>query len=206
VQVLCNSLIPTAAAVALGVLSGWVELPVGQATAQLTSPASAALWGAVLGYYACCCGDTWASEVGVLSPEQPRLITTLRPVRAGTNGGVTLLGMGMSVLGGTFIGAVFVIASLLTPSAVVGDVVAQAGRLVGLGTAAGLAGSLIDSVLGATVQFTGFDMKRQKITGTQGEDVAHISGLPLLDNNAVNLVSATCTAALCAAACVRLFA
>jgi uncharacterized membrane protein len=34
--------------------------------------------GGIIGHYCCCNGDTWSSEIGVLSNEQPRLITSLK--------------------------------------------------------------------------------------------------------------------------------
>lgn len=46
------------------------------------------------------------------SSEEPRLITTGRPVRKGTNGGVTLLGLGAALAGGLFMGVTFWLATL----------------------------------------------------------------------------------------------
>ncbi|GBF93213.1 hypothetical protein Rsub_05945 [Raphidocelis subcapitata] len=211
-QVLCNSGVPTLLAIGYGALAGCLDLPLGSLPGIEAWRADliTLLMGGFLGYYACCCGDTWASELGVLSNDTPRLITTLKPVRRGTNGGVTLLGLSASIAGGLFIGAVFYLAAAMSPTLWVFDTQRQAAlaqwRLIPLGLMAGLFGSLVDSLLGATVQFTGYDVKRGKITGKPGPDVVHISGLQFLSNNAVNLISASLTSALTALVALRMFA
>eukprot|EP00240_Pyramimonas_obovata_P003682 CAMPEP_0118935650 /NCGR_PEP_ID=MMETSP1169-20130426/15758_1 /TAXON_ID=36882 /ORGANISM="Pyramimonas obovata, Strain CCMP722" /LENGTH=362 /DNA_ID=CAMNT_0006878709 /DNA_START=298 /DNA_END=1386 /DNA_ORIENTATION=+ len=202
IQVLANGGLPTALAALYAALPFATSGPLGGHLALLAT----ACMSAFVAYYACCCGDTWASELGVLSKTPPRLVTTFRVVPAGTNGGITTLGTAASAAGGLFIGASFFLSSICAPPGVremVGSAwLAFPWWIVPLGLAGGAIGSLIDSLLGATIQFSGYDTVRDKISGTPGPGVEHISGFRILNNHAVNFVSAVLTAALALVAVV----
>ena len=143
-----------------------------------------------ISHYACATADTWASELGILSKEQPRLVTTLflRKVPHGTNGGMSILGTIASGLGGAFIGLVHV--CFRYPGA--GYNLMDHVGVVAFGACCGIIGSLFDSILGATVQASYYSKEKKCIVkefDTNDESIEHICGVDLLSNEAVNVVS-----------------
>lgn len=140
-------------------------------------------WIAFAGSLAAVNADTWATELGVLSPKAPRLITTGKTVPKGTSGGVTLAGYLATLAGASLIalGAGF----FATPALIVIPAV-----IIG-----GLAGATADSLLGATVQGIYYCPVCGKETESHpehhcGTGTRHIRGWRWLNNDVVNFICA----------------
>ena len=134
-------------------------------------------------YYSCCNGDTWSSELGILSKSEPVMITNFKPVPKGTNGGVSLYGTLMSALGGLIIGLIYSVSNINECNIV------NIFKMSLLGTFSGLFGSLIDSLLGSLFQLTIINKTDNTITSTINKDSIFL-GRDILNNNQVNLISA----------------
>ncbi|XP_053939582.1 transmembrane protein 19 isoform X1 [Cuculus canorus] len=184
VQVFCNGGVPTELAVLYMIENGPGEIPIDFSKQYTASWMCLSLLGAL----ACSAGDTWASEIGsVMSKSKPRLITTWEKVPVGTNGGVTLVGLLSSFLGGMVVGIAYFLTQLIFVTDL--EISAPQWPIIVFGAAAGLLGSIVDSYLGATMQYSGFDQNIGMVVNHQTKDSKHISGKPILDNNAVNLFS-----------------
>jgi uncharacterized membrane protein len=116
-----------------------------------------------------------------------------RRVPVGTNGGVTLVGTACSLAGGLVIAVL-----TLAMDAISGTEIVQPGRILAYGTACGGLGSILDSVLGATIQVTYFDEETKRVVSSRSvaPKAKHVSGRDLLTNEQVNLVSTIITTAL----------
>jgi uncharacterized membrane protein len=77
------------------------------------------------------------------------------PIVAGTNGGVTFLGLVFSLLGGTAVGLSYYLSVLYFVDSTILAASPPQWPLVFAGSLAGLFGSLVDSILGATLQYSG---------------------------------------------------
>jgi len=146
-------------------------------------------------WFAACAGamaavtaDTWATELGVLSSHPPRLITTGRRVEVGTSGGVTWLGTAASLGGAFFIGLWGGLGLLVLRQGWV-----SAAVLLLAATVSGMAGSLFDSLLGATVQAIYWcdacGKKTERRLHRCGTETRLLRGWRWLGNDLVNFIA-----------------
>ena len=143
-------------------------------------------WPAFLGAVATATADTWATEIGMAFKKEARLITTGEVVRAGTSGGVTIAGFTATAAGAAVIGLT---ALLLAPASVENVLIFSVAALFG-----GIAGSVFDSIMGATlqVQYRCLDCgaRTEKKSHCNGAGVEPVRGIKLMDNDIVNVISA----------------
>ncbi|XP_068443126.1 transmembrane protein 19 [Clinocottus analis] len=189
IQVFCNGGVPTELA-----LLYMIEVGPGEIAVDFSKQYTASwMCLSLLGALACSCGDTWASEVGpVLSQSQPRLISTWEEVPAGTNGGVTPVGLVASFLGGLAVGVGYYATQLLMVDDL--NMAPPQWPIMMYASMAGLLGSMLDSYLGAHMQYSGFDASIGKVVAYESPTTRRICGKPILDNNAVNLFSSVIVA------------
>jgi uncharacterized protein (TIGR00297 family) len=147
-------------------------------------------WAGFVGAMATVNADTWATELGVLSRSAPRLITTGRPVEPGTSGGLTASGTLAALGGAALIGLVAAGFDLAG-----GRPISRVALLFLVAATAGLLGSLVDSLLGATLQaiyycdVCGKETERDRLH-TCGAPTRHLRGWRWMNNDWVNFLSA----------------
>ncbi|HUA09267.1 MAG TPA: DUF92 domain-containing protein [Candidatus Acidoferrales bacterium] len=148
----------------------------------------APMLAAFAGAYAAASADTWATEIGTLARGAPRSILTLRPLEPGLSGGVTWQGSAAQIAG----------------AALVAYVAWQLALAPFLAVAiGGVAGSLLDSLLGATLQ----SLRYCPSCARECETNPHHCGTPTiprrgaawLDNDVVNLAATLCGGVVSAA-------
>jgi uncharacterized protein (TIGR00297 family) len=132
--------------------------------------------------------DTWATELGMLSRSKPRSILTLKPVAPGTSGGISFLGTMGAAFGALVLAGVSLLCSPHHSSVIMGV------RETLLVFVAGLMASLVDSVLGATLQAR-FRCSRcgketEKRVHCQAVRTDWIAGWSWMNNDAVNILAA----------------
>lgn len=138
--------------------------------------------------------DTWASELGVLSKGNPVSIINFKPIEKGLSGGISLLGTCASLFGALFISGVFFL-----------DYVYRYGFsyraivILAVCTLGGFLGSIIDSIMGATVQVKYFSKVTGELTEkryTNGIKNKRVRGYKFINNDFVNFTSGIIAAAI----------
>lgn len=135
-----------------------------------------------IGAFATATADTWATELGTLSTQSPRLITTGKRTVPGTSGGVTLLGTSVAAVGAAALGLFYALIARQRYT-----------RFTLIALVSGLLGSLCDSFLGATVQAMYYCPVCKKETERRvhgcGTPTVPLRGVSWLNNDAVNFLA-----------------
>jgi len=118
-------------------------------------------YGGFIGSIATATADTLASEVGVV--KQPRLITTLKKVPPGTDGGISIVGTAAGIIGAGVIGVAAYILGIYPDPFVT----------LKISIVAGTVGCFVDSILGAVLE------RRDYISNEYVNLIATITGAAL---------------------------
>jgi len=130
--------------------------------------------------------DTWATEIGIFSQSNPRLITTLKKVSAGTSGAISLMGSIAAIAGSV------VITIIGYYSAILMELPYQISTYLIFIIPAGFLGSMTDSFIGATLQSQYQCEKCLKITEKEihcNKNSRLIKGFKFIDNDVVNFIA-----------------
>lgn len=131
--------------------------------------------------------DTWASEVGVLSKDKPLSILNLRPIEKGLSGGISRLGTIFAFLGSTFISLIFFISYI-----VLYNDIRQGLTYSSICLILGFIGSIIDSILGASIQAQYYCEEIECFTENKvykNKPNRLVKGFSVINNDVVNLAS-----------------
>ena len=148
--------------------------------AILATLADQLTWQAIgIGAIAAATSDTWSTEVGTVLGGTPVDIRSGRQVPPGTSGGITIAGSASAIVAAILAAVVARTADWSTPASAI---------VIG-----GLAGSLTDSLLGATAQerrrCPSCNLETERRTHSCGTTTVQRGGIQGCDNDIVNLLS-----------------
>lgn len=145
-----------------------------------------AVFAAFAGALAAANADTWATEIGGMSGQRPRLLLSGKRVEPGVSGGVTTAGLLASLAGAACIGLV---AALGIALGLVDHAPGTVRILVAL-TIGGFVGSIVDSALGESVQAVYFcpvcEVETEERVHRCGNEAKRLRGNGVINNDAVN--------------------
>ena len=124
-------------------------------------------------------------------------VVTVQVVPKGTNGGISMLGNLFGFAGGLCMGLTFWLSAFLTSNKMATLPFVPCILIAVFGA---MFGNFFDSLLGATLQYSGYNKSKGVVVTAPGSNVQHICGYAALSNSQVNLISSVVTSV--ASSCV----